>query len=692
MEVCQVKLPRIGPEDTRQSILVFRWLIVLVSILLMLHGPSGLKLSSAGYFLAVFFFLSNLALGYVPRSIFRKSPFILSVLFLDVILVSMVISFTGGAATDLFLLYLFVMFTAVPASSLPVSAVIAVCASGYYAVITGRTAGLGALLETTFLMKIPFFFVVAVFGSLISRQTSELRKNQEENRRLSSELRWKLEKARKSEEKLHDDLVLLYTYNENILNSIESGVIALDLNGTITAFNRAAEKITGLKCDSVLFEKAASHKALQELGSVLMDALETPVRRKEIEIQTACGEEKTIGISTYLMEQRRQKVVGVVAVFADLTEIRNLQKRVRNSENLAMLGEMAACVAHEVRNPLSSIQGLSELLFSSAKQGDERKIYAKTILEEAQRIDRIIRDILAFSRPKDPEKKPLDLNVLVEETVQSMKPTMDKSDASVEWLPETGLPLVSGEASELQKVLSNLLLNAVQAVDQEGKVSVATRRDGENVVLEVKDNGCGIPKKIQRKVFNPFFTTKDEGAGLGLAMARKIVEEHGGSISLESNEGTGTQFTVRLPIPESPVTDGIAAGSEEAMEKTILVADDDAYIRDIFTEVLAADGYEVILAEDGEETIKKAVANQVDLLILDIKMPVIDGLQVLEHMSRVKPELPIIVTTGYADMKTDCVVKNSNVIEYLQKPIHVVELRGSVLKALKNTSDKALVG
>jgi len=687
-----VKLPRLIPEDSRQTILLFRWLIVLTSILLMLHGPHGLRTTSGGYVLAVFFFLSNLGLAYAPPSIFRKTPTIPLIMGLDLVLVSLVIYYTGGAITDLFLLYLFVIFTALPASSLPVSAVIALFASAYYAIITYRTAGPAALLQTTFLIKVPFFFLIAAFGSLVSRQTAEVIKQKEENRRLSAELRWKLEKARKSEEKLHDDLVLLYTYNENILNTIQSGVVAIDLDGTITAFNRAAERITGLKSDHVLFENTTADKTLEELGNIMLEALEAPVRRREIEMRTAYGEKKTLGISTYLMKQKRQKVVGVVAVFADLTEIRQLQKKLKNSENLAMLGEMAACVAHELRNPLSTIQGLSELIGSGKLEPDEAERYAETIVKEAQRIDRTIHEILNFSSNQKIEKAPLDLNLLLEEVLESVEADAERSDVTIDWQPYNGLPLLSADEHQLRKVFTNLILNAIQALEDGGKISVETTTGQEEIAVSVKDDGPGIPSKIRRKIFNPFFTTRDDGTGLGLAIARKIVEDHDGSMELNTEDGKGTEFIVHLSLPETPVSREAVVAAPEDVEKTILIADDDAYIRDIFTEVLAADGYDVVLAEDGEEAIRKAVSNEIDLMILDIKMPIIDGIQVMEHMNKVKPTLPIIVTTGYADMKDDCSIRNSNVVEYLQKPVHVSEFRTSVFKALRNGSEQDTVG
>jgi CheY-like chemotaxis protein/two-component sensor histidine kinase len=353
-----------------------------------------------------------------------------------------------------------------------------------------------------------------------------------------------------------------------------------------------------------------------------------------------------------------------------------------------MLGEMAACVAHELRNPLSSIQGLSELMASGDYETGDIGKYADIMLRESQRIDRTIQEILSFSSANKPERSALDINVLLEEVTESLRPSAEEAGVTIDWRPAATLPLLSADRHQLRKVFANIVLNAIQALGDGGNVRVETMGSPEEVAVSIKDDGPGISRKIKRKIFNPFFTTKDSGTGLGLAIARKISEDHDGSVELKTEEGKGTEFTVYLPVPEIPVSCEPETAPAEVLEKTILVADDDAYIRDIFTEVLSADGYEVMLAEDGEEAIRKAVSNEIDLMILDIKMPIIDGIQVMEHMHKVKPALPIIVTTGYADMKDDCVVRNSNVIEYLQKPVHVTEFRGSVFKALKRETEK----
>ncbi|MFQ5906182.1 MAG: ATP-binding protein [bacterium] len=579
------------------------------------------------------------------------------------------------------------VFIALPNSSIPVSAVAAFFASLLYGLVTYRTSGVTGLLQTSFLLKIPFFFLLAAFGTLISRQARELRRQKDENKRLSAELRHRLEKAAKSKKKLHDDLLMLYNYNENILNSIDTGVIVMDLSGTITAFNRAAERITGLKSDDVLFRKADEYRTLEGLGNMMQAGIDTLFRRKETEIETASGEKRTIGMSIYLLRQRKDRVIGIIGVFADLTEIKALREKVKRSEHLAMLGQMAASVAHEVRNPLSSIQGLSDLMASQTDKGDERKKYAAIISKEASRINRTIQEILTFSRTRKPELSPLDANDLLNEIVDSMKVKAEEANVDIDWQPGDDLPEISGDRHQLSKVFSNLILNAIQALEEGGNVELLTRKNKEGVVIEIRDDGAGIPMEIQQKIFNPFFTTKDKGTGLGLAIARKIVEEHGGTIEVHSDGEKGTNFTVKFPV-EADNSEQTGNGAPDSLKtgKTILVADDDPTVRNFCKEVLESAGHSVVLAEDGQQAIRKTLSGNVDLLVLDIKMPLFDGILVMEHLSKTNPELPIIVSSGYADMKDDYTIRNSNVIAYLSKPVQIFEFQAKVEQALTATS------
>ena len=684
-----VQKPRIVPEERRLTILLFRWLIVLTSLLLVIYGPGGIRFTSAGCLLAIFFLTSNLALGFVPRRFFKQRRFIASIFGLDMILVSLVVYVGGGISTDLYLLYFFVIFIALPASSIPVSAMVALSASIIYTLVTYWTSGLPSILQANFLVKIPFFFLLAIFGGIISRQAAELTSQNQQNRKLSEDLRRRLEKARTSKQKLYENVLMLYNYNEGILNSIDSGVLVMDLDGTVTAFNHGAEKITGLRRDDILSGRAKTNETLQAFLDIMEKTRDEPIKRQQIEICTPSGETKTIGISTYPLIHGKGNAVGVIAVFADLTEMKRLKEKVKRSESLALLGEMAACIARGVRRPLSSIQDSSDMIFSSTKEDDERRNHAAIISKEANSIDRTIQEILIFSGDTMPERKQVDTNLLLTEVVDSMKAKAKKAKTTIVLKLGTDAPDIAGDEGQLRKVFCNLILNSTLAAGTGGKVVVTASRNEEGVVVEITNEGPGMLKMADGRILCHFLSKGNTQTAMGLAIALKIVENHEGTIGLESEPGKGVRFTVHLPSFEAK-SDEERAGAPTTWRKeaTVLVADNDRAIRDLYKEVVESAGHRVLLAKDGKETLRKAVQEQIDLLILDVKMPYLDGIEVMQHLAKVYPELPIIVCTGYPDLMDDCAVTRANVVARLLKPVNVFEFQQKIQEALRNTAIK----
>ncbi len=537
-------------ENRRQTILAFRWLIALTSLLLMIYGAKGLELTRGEYFFVAFLVGSNLALTLAPRRLFTRTGFIASVFGMDIVLLFLVIHLSGGAGAELYALYFLVVFLALPARSIPVSVMVAFFASLLYGVVTYRASGVPGLLQTSFLIKIPFFFAVAVFGNLISREARALRRQKEESKELTEQLRRNLETATESKDRLNDHLLVMQNYNEGIVSSIESGVIVVDLGGTITAFNPAAEEITGVRRDDVFLKKSNTSKTLQAICSFMQQGKEKPARHQELIMQTASGESKTLGISVYPLKHKKERVVGTVGIFTDLTEMNKLREKVRESEKLSIQQEMAARFVHDLKKPLSSIQRLSELILSEGENMEKRNRYAAAISKGVVGIVTTIREMPTLSKDTKPERKLLDVNALVKEVVDSMEMHAKKSGASVAWNPGEGFPRITGDREQLKKMFFNLVLNSIQAVETQGEIQVSTSKTGEGVSVEIEGNGPNITKRTQAKRFNPFLPTKAREAGVGLAIARKIVENHGGTIDLHDEIDRGTKFTVCLPASQ----------------------------------------------------------------------------------------------------------------------------------------------
>jgi two-component system NtrC family sensor kinase len=253
-------------------------------------------------------------------------------------------------------------------------------------------------------------------------------------------------------------------------------------------------------------------------------------------------------------------------VWARTTELARMQARMAQSERLASIGVLAAGVAHEINNPLGGILALTALTLEDLPAGDARRANLEEVVRQTRRCGEIVKHLLEYSRQHRVSAEAVDLNELLEKTLALLERQSIFLNVRVERRLEPGLPTVVADRSQLQQVFVNILINAVQAMDERGTVAVATRLDpsrGE-VALTFRDTGCGIPAEQLDRIFDPFFTTKEsgQGTGLGLSIAYGIVSRHQGTITVESTPGEGTTFTVRLP---AGARSELAATPEEAI-------------------------------------------------------------------------------------------------------------------------------
>ncbi len=243
----------------------------------------------------------------------------------------------------------------------------------------------------------------------------------------------------------------------------------------------------------------------------------------------------------------------VLAAIVDITERRELQRRVAQSEALAAVGSMAAILAHEIRNPLGSIVMAARSLDHGDLTDEDRKTVSAVLTEESQRLNRTLQDFLLFARPREPKLDRAALNELVEETAKALRSDAELlGRVALELDLDPGLAPFPHDADQLRQVLWNLLLNGVQACGGRGRLSVSTRAEGGRAVLAVQDTGPGIDPSVLERVFDPFFTTKKKGTGLGLAICRRIVTAHGGSLAAENAPGAGARFVLSLPLSPRP--------------------------------------------------------------------------------------------------------------------------------------------
>ena len=353
-----------------------------------------------------------------------------------------------------------------------------------------------------------------------------------------------------------------------IIGNVSSGLLTVDRDDRISSFNREAERITGWRENEALGARLAevlpgwkSGDLVAGEGLATQDLEPGVAQRRSLHLTTRDGREVYLGFSVSPLRGDRNEFEGFVIVFQDLTEVVAMEERLRRSERLAAVGQLAARLAHEIRTPLASLLGAIELLERELKpKGRPSRRLFGIVQRETQRLSRLLSDFLAFARPKRPRPLIVDLRSLLEE-VQDLLLRGEAPSIAIEIEAEDEAR-VSGDPDQLRQVLWNLLLNAVQAEPSDGVVRVRVRRAAvaseigfQSVEVTVEDRGAGIPAESLSQVFDPFFTTKPKGTGLGLATVHRVVEAHGGSVQITSELGQGTCVRVFLPAESSQGTD-----------------------------------------------------------------------------------------------------------------------------------------
>jgi PAS domain S-box-containing protein len=362
---------------------------------------------------------------------------------------------------------------------------------------------------------------------------------------------------------LYRELYLQKKYSENILKSIGSGVVAIDHMGRVTTYNPSAERILGLPREEVL------GKSVQRLGSVLADLLLRTLDGTDIFSRHEVTHPLTkapLGVSTSPLKDDSNRIRGAIMVFTDLTESKELEARTRDLERLRFWSTLANRMAQEIRNPLVAVRTFAQLLPQRYGDPEFRQEFFSVVMAEVDRLHQMTERLMEFAMPRESRLSRHDLNEIVQSAVTSRS----------SWLQAKGLRLVSHLATEpiyvmadpehMEKAICHILDNAIEATQEGGKVRIRTQRISaerlarrgcprpfqasfkEWAEVLVEDTGCGIPRDCLPEIFSPFFSTKVKGMGLGLPIARRIVQDHGGRIEAESDPGKGSKFRILLPL------------------------------------------------------------------------------------------------------------------------------------------------
>ncbi|HEX8087795.1 MAG TPA: ATP-binding protein, partial [Blastocatellia bacterium] len=359
----------------------------------------------------------------------------------------------------------------------------------------------------------------------------------------------------RSEMEKAEELIRLKEFSENIIESVNVGILVVDFDGRITTWNSALEEIFG-----VARARALRRNVRDILDQDLIETIQNVIGQEgwslretrhlyKYNASTEDGRPLTLNVSLAPFEAARGIVTGTLVVIENVTERAQLEEQLLQREKLSSIGLLAAGVAHEVNTPLAGISSYTQMLLQQVPETDSKRRMLEKIQTQTLRASGIVNNLLNFSRTGDTQFREVDLNRVLDDTLQLLEPQLRSSKFELVRNYGADLPAAHGNASKLQQVFMNLVLNARDAMPQGGRLTVQTRLVDTSLVVDFRDTGIGIAPENIARIYDPFFTTKEvgQGTGLGLALSYGIIQEHSGRIFVESRPGEGTHFTIKLP-------------------------------------------------------------------------------------------------------------------------------------------------
>lgn len=339
------------------------------------------------------------------------------------------------------------------------------------------------------------------------------------------------------------------TFTGGVLQGIGSGVVAVDPTWRITIVNPAAEDIFAISRTNVMGRPYA--EVFPDDDLLLAQVKEKGrIGEGERRCKDSSGRVRILAVAASALYGEGGELQGAVSLVKDVTQLKSMQEKMRQRDRLSALGDLAAGVGHEIRNPLNAISLTAQRLeeeFSPDQRGEEFGSLTKGIREEVERLDNIVRQFLSLARPPKLNLVPCDLKELLEELLLLRKAEMEARAIDVQLSAPQSLT-VEVDKDEMKRALLNVFKNSVEAMEDGGRLTVAAKHEGDRARIEIRDTGKGIPEELIPRIWEPYFSTKENGTGLGLAMTHKIVTDHDGTIEVESSPGEGTTFTITLPV------------------------------------------------------------------------------------------------------------------------------------------------
>jgi len=507
------------------------------------------------------------------------------------------------------------------------------------------------------------------------------------------------------------------THHRSVFEGAVHGIYRGTLEGRFLEVNPALVAMLGYRsADEVLkLSLAQGVFAEPEEGLRLLDKWQLTGKIEE-EVQWKRRDQRliTVRLSGRVLGTEHQRAAGLEVIAEDVTERRALEEQLRQAQKIEAVGQLAGGMAHEFNNYLGIVLGYSELLLEEAAATEGLRRNVSEIKAATQRAASLTRQLLALSRRQVLQPKVLDVNAVVWETHKLLRRLIPEN---IELVPvlDPNLQPVKVDPAQIQQILINLVVNARDAMPQGGKVVIETAnveldeeyagrhievQPGRYVMLAVSDNGSGIDEPTQARIFEPFFTTKQEGkgTGLGLSTVYGIVRQSGGHITVESAPGEGTRFRIYLPptaATELKVEDETLPMQTEVLTgtETVLVVEDEPALRRLISVSLEKRGYTVLAADDGTEAIRILENNpgKIDLVVSDIMMPKMNGLELRKKAILLRPEMQFLLISGYAEDTISETAHLPQDVGYLEKPFLPAELARKVRELLNESDARATI-
>lgn len=502
----------------------------------------------------------------------------------------------------------------------------------------------------------------------------------------------------------------------SVLDSASTGMILYDPAGNVRFCNARFAQMFGIEAQELERLKTAD-----DVGSALRPLLRDAKPFAEVRKRFAEGDKQPVRDEAELLTPRHRVIErsarpvldgegragGWLEVYSDITGEREIQAKMFQTEKMAAVGQLVSGIAHELNNPLTTIVGYAQLLLAhELKPGQLEQ--ATKVYQQAERARQIVKNLLYFGRESEPQRRPADINEVIERTLalRSYELRIENIRVTCHLAPD--LPRTLADPYQLQQVILNLLMNAEQALVEargQGHVTIRTRRlpmakgllqvpgHAERIEIEVADDGPGIDPQVASRIFDPFFTTKPQGVGtgLGLSIVYGIVQQHGGEVTFESRPGRGARFRIELPVvaahfaaaADTPPAQTDAAGV--AAQGCILVIEDEPTIAQLVMDVLEEEGHKVEAVLDSKEALNRVARRNYDLLICDLRMPGLDGPTFYESLAQAGSPMRnrLLFMTGDTLGPRTLEFLKPRKLRYLAKPFLVEELKLAVREMLQ---------